>query len=210
LLVGVVGGPRAMATIESFDDRGSDLVLRIDWATGDPRAPIVPVCLPITLLIGLPRPQTARKILQECTSLGVQSLWFFRSELGEKSYATSKLWSTDEWDQLRRLGAEQACSTYLPPVRHFAYLGEALRELPDDAVRVVFDPDARPPVMAVAMPVSDQHVLAIGSERGWSERERSALRLTGFAARPLGPRILRTETACLVALTRLASEAGLM
>ncbi|MGE0432731.1 MAG: hypothetical protein AB7S36_10760, partial [Planctomycetota bacterium] len=42
LLVGVVGGPRAMATIESFDDRGSDLVLRIDWATGDPRAPIVP------------------------------------------------------------------------------------------------------------------------------------------------------------------------
>ena len=207
LAVGVVGGRRGTATIEAGDGGAGSLRLHIDWSA-DPRPPIEPPFWPVVLLIGLPRPQTARKILQECTSLGVRELWFFQSELGEKSYATSKLWSTDEWDRLRHLGAEQACSTYLPPVRHFRYLSDALRELPDDSVRTVLDPDAPPRDGGVAVPLSDFHVLAVGPERGWSDRERSALRLTGFVAQPLGARILRTETACIVALTRLIADAG--
>jgi len=43
-------------------------------------------------------------------------------------------------------------------------------------------------------------VIAIGSERGWSDRERSLLESHGFMRPSLGPRALRTETACVAAV----------
>ncbi len=51
---------------------------------------------------------------------------------------------------------------------------------------------------------------AIGSERGWSARERDALRAHGFTFAHLGPRVLRAETACLAALTLLRAKLGLL
>jgi 16S rRNA U1498 N3-methylase RsmE len=48
-------------------------------------------------------------------------------------------------------------------------------------------------------------VLAVGSERGWSDRERDLLEKAGFLRLSLGGRALRTETAC-VAATILAME----
>jgi len=39
-------------------------------------------------------------------------------------------------------------------------------------------------------------VLAVGSERGWSERERGLFQSAGFSSVTLGSRVLRTETAC--------------
>ena len=51
-------------------------------------------------------------------------------------------------------------------------------------------------------------ILAIGPERGWSERERGIFLSSGFSTVLLGSRILRTETAAVagpaVALTRMA------
>jgi RsmE family RNA methyltransferase len=48
-------------------------------------------------------------------------------------------------------------------------------------------------------------VLAVGSERGWSDRERDLFESAGFLRLSLGNRALRTETAC-VAATVLALE----
>jgi RsmE family RNA methyltransferase len=48
-------------------------------------------------------------------------------------------------------------------------------------------------------------VLAIGAERGWSDRERDMLEKAGFLRLSLGDRALRTETAC-VAATVIAIE----
>jgi 16S rRNA U1498 N3-methylase RsmE len=42
-------------------------------------------------------------------------------------------------------------------------------------------------------------VLAIGAERGWSDRERDLLESAGFLRLSLGSRALRTETACTAA-----------
>jgi len=42
-------------------------------------------------------------------------------------------------------------------------------------------------------------VLAIGSERGWSDRERDLLEEAGFLRLSLGSRAMRTETACIAA-----------
>ena len=53
-------------------------------------------------------------------------------------------------------------------------------------------------------------LLAIGSERGWSDRERRLLKESGFAFAGLGSRILRTETACISAASLVLASFGLM
>jgi 16S rRNA (uracil1498-N3)-methyltransferase len=53
-------------------------------------------------------------------------------------------------------------------------------------------------------------VMAVGSERGWSEGERHFLRANGFTLAQLGSRVLRTETAVTAGLAIIKSKLGLM
>jgi RsmE family RNA methyltransferase len=51
--------------------------------------------------------------------------------------------------------------------------------------------------------------IAVGPERGWSPVERDLLRDRGFVLADLGERVLRTETACVAALTLVRAGLGL-
>ncbi len=67
------------------------------------------------------------------------------------------------------------------------------------AEKLVVDPTFDEPLRdGGARPV----VLAIGPERGWTSGELAHMRAAGFRGVHLGPRILRAETACLVAVGR--------
>jgi 16S rRNA (uracil1498-N3)-methyltransferase len=50
--------------------------------------------------------------------------------------------------------------------------------------------------------------IAIGPEGGFADDELDAFRLAGFMRVQLGPRILRTETAAIAALTWLQTRFG--
>src|SRR5687767_15086536 len=77
--VGVVNGSRGRATLQSVT---SDiLALGFEW-TEAPR-----IADPITLIVGLPRPQTARDILRDATTLGVAAIHFVRTDRSDPSYA---------------------------------------------------------------------------------------------------------------------------
>lgn len=200
---GIINGPCGKGTVTGITS--SHLHLSFVW--GSPPPPPAP----IHLLIGLPRPQTARDILRDATSLGIASLHFFRSEKGEKSYAQSSLWRTDEWQDLLVAGASQAFCTWLPAVRHHASLGEAIAALPADAQGVALDNYESPGALSQYSPVHDKSIgLALGAERGWSAAERDKLRGAGFVFAHLGSRVLRTETACVAALTLLRAKFGLL
>lgn len=192
--VGVPGGPRGKAEVADTTD---GLRFSIVW---EPR---IQERLPLAFVIGLPRPQTAKKALFELTSLGVSALHFFKSEKGDPAYATATLWRDGEWrDEVAR-GAEQAFSTLLPQVVVHATLSDALSaaaaSLPEGSARVA------PDVYEASGPLGPQFagkpgaLLAIGPERGWSERERVALKAAGFTLAHLGDRVLRVETACVAA-----------
>ena len=86
---GLANGPRGRATITKISPQS--LSIAFDPVTAAPIAP------PITVVVGLPRPQTARDILRDATTLGVGSLHFVHTEKGEGSYAQSTLWSSGEW-----------------------------------------------------------------------------------------------------------------
>jgi RsmE family RNA methyltransferase len=51
-------------------------------------------------------------------------------------------------------------------------------------------------------------VLAVGSERGWSDRERDGLEAAGFLRLSMGERALRTETACVAAAVLALEKIG--
>ena len=57
---------------------------------------------------------------------------------------------------------------------------------------------------------SRRAVLAVGSERGWSERERGLFKTAGFESVSLGSRVLRTETACSTGAALVLARMGLL
>jgi RsmE family RNA methyltransferase len=198
---GVINGPRGQGTLVQI---GPDaLIIRFTWG------PVPPPPDPITLLVGLPRPQTARDILREAASLGVTALHFFRTDKGESSYARSALWSSGEWRRQLIAGAEQAFDTRLPAVTHGQSLAEVMAALPLPATRLALDNYESPGRLSAAG-VTPPVILAFGPERGWSAAERDLLRAQGFAFAHLGPRVLRSETAVIAALAVVRAKLGLL
>lgn len=168
-----------------------------------------PPLIPMHLLIGMPRPQTAKKVLLEATSLGVATMRFFCAAKGESSYRQSTLWSSGEWRKHLVAGAEQAFCTRLPEVREGGTLEEAIAELKEGTERKALDNYEATIGLGSWARGKDEGsigglVLAFGAERGWSGEERDCLRKAGFELAHLGPRVLRLETAVVaaVALTR--------
>ena len=200
---GVINGPRGKGTLISVD-KGRVLVT---FAWGEPPPPLPP----LTLLIGLPRPQTARDILREATALGVAAMHFVRTERGEASYADSSLWHSGAWEECVINGAAQAFCTRLPEIFHGRPLADAIAAQPAGGIRLALDNYESPAALSrVAVPAGQPVVLALGAERGWSPAERALLRASGFTFVHLGGRVLRTETACLAAITLIRAKLGLI
>jgi RsmE family RNA methyltransferase len=204
---GLIDGPRGRGTLAAI---GPD-ALALTFAWGDAPPPLDP----LTLILGLPRPQTARDILRDATALGVAAMHFVTTEKGEPSYGRSTLWMSGEWRRQVIAGAAQAFATRLPEVSHGRSLVEAVGRLPDGIARIALDnyeaevslahlplTPARSPVPAGAPAVA----LALGAERGWSAAERAGLRGGGFVFAHLGPRVLRTETAVTVAVALIRAK----
>jgi 16S rRNA (uracil1498-N3)-methyltransferase len=199
-IVGVPNGPRGEATLTALDrDR---MEFSVAWEA-DPMPPPPDV----HLVLALPRPATARKVLFEATTLGVRHFHFFAAEKGDPAYARSSLWAEEGWRPILWQAAEQAFSTFFPRVSVSEGLGTALAGVPEGGSRLALDVyEASAPLAAPPAP-RPPLTLALGGERGWSARERERLRETGFSLRSLGPRVLRVETAVTVALA--ISLAGL-
>jgi RsmE family RNA methyltransferase len=219
LRAGVVNGPALWATLEAVAADGT-LGIELDAPAAD--AP--PAALhPVSLLLGHPRPIVLRRMLRDLSTLGVQRIVVARTELGEKSYLKSNLWAGETVRRLLIEGAEQAGATTLPEVETAWTLAagiDAATAGRENAPRVVYD-NAIPEAAAGAAPESAagygasaaagrSRIIAVGSERGWTNAERAALAEHGFRTAALGVRILRTETAAISAVAVTLSELGLL
>jgi 16S rRNA (uracil1498-N3)-methyltransferase len=200
--VGRVNGPRGKATLTALT--ADSLAFAVAWGPPPPPRP------PLIAIIGLPRPQTARDILRDATTLGATALHFVRTEKSEPSYVQSTLWSSGEWRRHVLAGAEQAFDPTLPEVTHTHSLAEILAALPPAGTRLALDNyEAAVPLGGVA-DVTCYVTLAIGAERGWGPADREGLRAHGFTLAHLGERVLRTETAVTAAIAIVRSKRGQM
>lgn len=194
---GEIGGPVGTLAFQGF--QGLDLIFaNPEWTTPPPPPSRV------RILVGTPRPPTARRLLKDLTTLGAAELHFVATDLGDKAYLQSSLWEGEFRKSLWE-GAAQTRTTLLPRVERHTGLRRALTaiEAAGPASRVWFDEGGEP---------WDSHAihgqagsggalwLALGPERGWTAAERTLLADRGWAVAGLGPRTLRTENACVLAL----------
>lgn len=203
VFVGFVNGLRARAQVTELSVDGS-VLLEVIGTEAAPKP------LPLSLLIGLPRPHTAKRILFEAASLGVRSIHFFEAERGEPSYAQSSLWTTDEWRARLQLGVEQSFGTHLPEVMMYPDLQTALSQLYAIPARIALDNyEATGSIDSLVKAEADGAALAFGPERGWSPNERDALRQNGWKLAHLGPHVLRAETAVVAGVAVMSAQLGL-
>lgn len=205
---GAENGARGIATVESLSADG-EIAFSIAWEKGVPADAFTP---PISLLIGLSRPQTMKKIFAAAGEIGCREIRIFVSENGDPAYAQSSLWrgGNDEIRGILRKAAEQTCTTFLPRVRFFSTLAEACGGLA--GTRLALDVyDAEKSLGEIEFPqtaAENPLALAIGSERGWTNSERCVMRERNFIFAHLGARVLRVETAVSVALAIAAARSG--
>jgi 16S rRNA (uracil1498-N3)-methyltransferase len=186
---GVVDGAIGVATISALDDAG------LTFSFVPERVP--PPLPDVTLIVGLPRPNTARDVLRDATTLGVSAIHFVATERTTPSYATSKLWTDGEVHAQLLLGAAQAFDTRVPVVTHTYSLAEALALCPPGVALDNYEAETHLGRWSAPGPVT----IAIGPERGWGPKDRAALRAAGATLHHLGTRVLRVEMAVVAALT---------
>ena len=135
----------------------------------------------------------------------MRRIHFVLTDRGERSYVTSKLWTTDEWRQCIRSGVEQAFTTRFPEVRFGLKLAESIDLMEEVPQRICLDNYEATCRLREAAEGHTAVVLAIGSERGWSAKERDRFRDREFCLAHLGQRPLRTETAAIAAVSIVAA-----
>jgi 16S rRNA (uracil1498-N3)-methyltransferase len=184
--------------------------------TFEAEAPPIPR-LPVRVGVGFPRPIQIRRLLRDLSSLGIEAVDLFSTELGEKSYRDTKLLDDGGARAALIEGAAQSRDTTIPALGVFPDLADWLRERPWEktASRSLIVPllvaadNVRPEgAMSRITPTKRPVALAIGSERGWTDHERDLLEEAGFLRLSLGSRALRTETACIAAAVLAIEKIG--
>ena len=201
--VGVIDGPRGAATVASIEGDTVTLQCRFDAA--------VPPVPPVDLLLALPRPKVMRRLWAQIAAMGVGRIILTNAERVERNYFDTHVLTPDCYRPLLVEGLQQARDTRLPRVsihRQFKVLVEdELDGLFPDGVRLVADPDATTPATSVSREQAGKRVLlAVGPEGGWNAFETALLSAHGFTTVSMGPRTLRTDTACIALLALVTSS----
>ena len=205
-------GEAEVITIEPSDkaNEQASVTLRIDSSTLSNSSPLA---LDISLVIALPRPKVARRIIGLCTECGVKDIHFINSYRVEKSFWQSPLLSDDKVHQQVLLSLEQSKDTQLPRI-HFhkrfkPFVEDQLPEIAKGKQALV----AHPYNAKIHLEGSDNklaelkaqpRIIAVGPEGGFIPYEIELLQQAGFNTLGLGQRIYRVETVIPLLLGKLA------
>jgi 16S rRNA (uracil1498-N3)-methyltransferase len=195
--VGMLEGPRGSATVQSV---GHDTVTLNCVLEAD-----IPPRPAIDLLLAVPRPKVMRRLWAQIAALGVGQIILTNAEKVERNYFDTHVLAAETYRPLLIEGLQQARDTRLPAVsihRQFKVLVEDhLDPLFAQGLRVMADPSATKPLGDVVRASGEERILlAIGPEGGWNAFELDLLRAHGFHSAGMGPRTLRTDTACVALL----------
>ncbi len=192
--VGIVDGPRGLATVKSI--AGGRVELACSFETAVPPPPRV------DLLLALPRPKVMRRLWAQLAALGVGQIILTNAERVERNYFDTHVLTPECYRPLLIEGLQQARDTRLPRVsihRQFKILVEdELDALVGAGWRLVADPASDASARALADLHNGERVLiAVGPEGGWNDFERQLLAAHQFQPISLGSRALRSDTACI-------------
>ncbi len=165
----------------------------------------------VDLILAIPRPKMLRRLLPQIAAIGVDRLVLLRTWRVEKPYLSASILQPEAYRALLHDGLAQARCTREPRVtieplfRPFVE-DRAAALLTDGALGLVAHPGGAHPLEQVLdSGAARRAVLAIGPEGGFLPFEIELLTAAGLRLVGLGPRILRTDTACIAALAAAAA-----
>lgn len=205
----------AGAQLEVFDGEGLTYPARLvavggEAATlelGTPRQGST--LTPIAVVQGLPKGDKLELVLQKGTELGATAFFPFAAErsvvkLGEKAGAKQQ-----RWQKIVEEAARQCGRADVPRVEEAQKLDKVLAALAPGTRILVLDEEEKAVRLSHAAALGEGPLaVVVGPEGGLSRDEVALLQKHGARPVTLGPRILRTETAALAALTVLRHLEG--
>lgn len=201
---------RYLAVIEEAGEEGVRVRVRQELACTEPRTRV-------TLYQGLPKAEKMEWIVQKATELGASAVQGVAMErCVVKLDGRDAARKAERWQKIAREAVKQCARVDVPQVRPPQRLAALQDELAALDVLIVPWEDARDGSIRDALaPFEKQEALRvgvlIGPEGGIAPREAEWLReAAGGRLVTLGPRILRTETAALAALTLVMAARGEM
>ena len=200
---GIIGGLLGSATLVSVTADASELEFQIDANM------LVPPRSKTRMIIGVPRPQTVKKIIQVAASFGVSSIDFVLFEKSIKSYLSSAIWSHESLQVEVLESLEQVADTVAPTIAIHPRAHEFFNEIKNDPLvdqseKIIFDSIGS--VFNRDVNSTDtSYTVAFGPEAGFIDSERALFKEFGFKIHTLGPRMLRLEHAACAALSRITA-----
>jgi 16S rRNA (uracil1498-N3)-methyltransferase len=210
---------RPGAAVTLFDGAGGEVEARVArvgrtetlLALGEPKvsagAATAAAAMPVVLLTAVPRGGRMDVLVQKTSELGVARIV---PVLTARSVARPEAGRRSRWDKIAREAARQCGRADVPVVDAPLALEEALSlpELPARRIALYENEPGRPLRSLLGEPAPT--IFLVGPEGGFTAAEVAAAREAGFVTAGLGPRILRVETAAIVAVALAAEHNGLL
>ena len=201
LRVGLLNGPLGSGTVEKVS--AEEVVLYCEFRGKKPPCPAV------DLLLALPRPKVMKRLWAQLAALGVGRIILTNAEKVERYYFDSHVLEPDFYTGLLIEGLQQAGDTRVPEVQIVKELKPFLEDeldslFPQEGLRLLADPAGTQNIFHTRKNSGgSKTLLAVGPEGGWTPYELELFSSHGFTVFNAGPRILRTDTACVALLSLL-------
>lgn len=191
-------GVEYIAEIIEYDvDRVFCRVLETREARGESRTRV-------TIAQSMPKGDKFEWILQKATELGAKRFLPFSSERTVVKLEPKKVdKKVERWQKITKEAAEQAHRGYVPNVEMPISWKQLLQQIESfpGTVWIAYEKGGKSLTTALAQTHVDEIMVLIGPEGGFSAKEVEEAGQAGAITISLGNRILRTETASLLALS---------
>ena len=164
----------------------------------------------VTVLCGLPKGDRTDYIIQKCVEAGASEIMFFQSDrcVAKPDKPEKKL---ERWQRIAEEAAKQSGRGIIPQVSWAGEYADALNVANQKELGLfMYETGEREALNAVLEANSDVKTAAIvtGPEGGFAPFEADLARIVGLHFCSMGERILRCETAPVVAVSALMYATG--
>jgi len=163
----------------------------------------------VALYVGLAEWHRIDLVVEKAAELGVGEVVLFASERARR------VPEPDAWRRRRarlvrvaEAAARQSGRARLPSVRGLVPFPEIVAEIPTGQGYLIDPRGETSLTAALAERGGEPSALVVGPEAGFAEAELEAARVAGMSVCSLGPAVLRTETAALVAMGLALAASG--
>lgn len=160
--------------------------------------------LRLTLCQGFARGSKLELVIQKATELGVNRIVPVLSSYSQMKAKPERENRLARWQEIARQAVRQSGRTALPDISPPLSFAGSIAEKPATALGILFTGAEAEGIgweqMSTTSPASRQVCLWVGPEGGFAPAELALAKAGGLHLASLGPRVLRSETAGVVAV----------